>query len=61
MPFRILGLDGGGVKGIIAAKMLANIEKRIYKPLNEYFDLIVGTSTGSIVAAAIATGRNSDN
>ncbi|MGB6298889.1 MAG: patatin-like phospholipase family protein [Rivularia sp. (in: cyanobacteria)] len=61
MPFRILSLDGGGVRGIIAAKMLTDIEKRIDKPLNEYFDLIVGTSTGSIVAAAIATGRNSDD
>ena len=60
MPFRILSLDGGGVRGIVAAKMLANIEKQINQPLNKYFDLIVGTSTGSIVAAAIATGRNSE-
>ncbi|MGB3653843.1 MAG: patatin-like phospholipase family protein [Rivularia sp. (in: cyanobacteria)] len=59
MPFRILSLDGGGVRGIVAAKMLAKIEKQINQPLNEYFDLIVGTSTGSIVAAAIATGRSS--
>ena len=60
MPFRILSLDGGGVRGIVAAKMLAKIEKQINQPLNEYFDLIVGTSTGSIVAAAIATGRSSE-
>ena len=60
MPFRILSLDGGGVRGIVAAKMLAKIEKEINQPLNEYFDLIVGTSTGSIVAAAIATGRSSE-
>jgi patatin-like phospholipase/acyl hydrolase len=61
MSFRILSLDGGGVRGIVAAKMLANIEKQINRPLNEYFDLIVGTSTGSIVAAAIASGRNSED
>ncbi|MEO1431037.1 MAG: patatin-like phospholipase family protein [Cyanobacteria bacterium J06633_8] len=61
MPFRILSLDGGGVRGIVAAKMLANIEKRIDCPLNQYFDLIVGTSTGSIVAAGIATGRNCED
>ncbi|MEL6457860.1 MAG: patatin-like phospholipase family protein [Cyanobacteria bacterium J06621_15] len=61
MPFRILSLDGGGVRGIVAAKMLANIEKQINQPLNQYFDLIVGTSTGSIVAAAIATGRSCDD
>ena len=32
MPFRILSLDGGGVRGIVAAKMLANIEKHINQP-----------------------------
>ncbi len=60
MPFRILSLDGGGIRGIVAAKILANIENLINQPLKEYFDLIVGTSTGSIVAAAIATGRSSE-
>jgi len=59
MPFRILSLDGGGVRGIVAAKILVYIENLINQPLNEYFDLIVGTSTGSILAAAIATGRSS--
>lgn len=59
MPFRILSLDGGGVRGIIAAIMLAAIEKQINQPLNKYFDLIAGTSTGSLLAAAIATGRSS--
>ncbi|MEM6751586.1 MAG: patatin-like phospholipase family protein, partial [Cyanobacteria bacterium P01_C01_bin.38] len=61
MPFRILSLDGGGVRGIVAAKMLADIEKRINRPLNQYFDLIVGTSTGSIVAGGIATGRSCED
>ncbi|MEM9926438.1 MAG: patatin-like phospholipase family protein [Cyanobacteria bacterium P01_D01_bin.50] len=60
MPFRILSLDGGGIRGIVAAKMLAHIEKQIDLPLSEYFDLIVGTSTGSIVASAIATGHKSE-
>lgn len=59
MPFRILSLDGGGIRGIIAAVMLAEIEKQIDQPLNQYFDLIAGTSTGSILAAGIATGRYS--
>ena len=60
MPFRILSLDGGGVRGIVAAKILASIEKQINQPLNEYFDLIVGVSTGSILAAGIATGHSSE-
>jgi uncharacterized protein len=59
MTFRILSLDGGGIRGIISATMLAHIEKQINQPLNEYFDLIAGTSTGSILASAIATGRSS--
>jgi len=59
MPFRILSLDGGGIRGLVAARMLAAIEKQINQPLNEYFDLIAGTSTGSILASAIATGRTS--
>jgi uncharacterized protein len=60
MPFRILSLDGGGIRGIVAAKMLAAIEKKIKQPLNEYFHLIAGTSTGSILAAAIARGCRSE-
>jgi uncharacterized protein len=59
MTFRILSLDGGGIRGIVAAKMLAAIEKEINQPLNEYFHLIAGTSTGSILAAAIASGHSS--
>jgi patatin-like phospholipase/acyl hydrolase len=59
MTFRILSLDGGGIRGVIAATMLAAIEKQIDQPLNEYFNLIAGTSTGSILAAAIASGRSS--
>ena len=60
MPFRILSLDGGGIRGVVAAKMLSLIERQIKQPLNEYFDLITGTSTGSILATAIATGRSSE-
>ncbi len=61
MPFRILSLDGGGIRGVVAAKILSLIEKQIEQPLNEYFNLITGTSTGSILAAAIATGIKSED
>ena len=56
MAFRILSLDGGGIRGVISATILAAIEKQINQPLNKYFDLIAGTSTGSILAGAIAIG-----
>ncbi|MBE9200151.1 MULTISPECIES: patatin-like phospholipase family protein [unclassified Nodularia (in: cyanobacteria)] len=59
MPFRILSLDGGGIRGVIGATMLAAIEKKLNQPLNKSFDLIAGTSTGSILAAGIAAGLTS--
>lgn len=52
--FRVLSIDGGGVRGVFAAKMLSLIEKKLQVEVLETFDLIVGTSTGSIVAGAIA-------
>ena len=58
MTFRILSLDGGGIRGVVAATMLARIEQQISVPLNQYFQLVTGTSTGSILAAAIANGRS---
>ncbi|NET41586.1 MAG: hypothetical protein F6K15_06510 [Okeania sp. SIO2B3] len=65
MTFKILSLDGGGIRGVIAARILIEIEKKIKeqkgKSLHEYFDLIAGTSTGSIIAALIATGTESTN
>ncbi len=58
MTFKILSLDGGGMRGVISARILKDIEKTIKEKygqeLHEYFDLIAGTSTGSILAAGIA-------
>ena len=54
--FRILAIDGGGARGIYPAQMLANIEREIQTPVGECFDLIAGTSTGSIVGGAAAVG-----
>lgn len=61
MTYRILSLDGGGIRGIISAVLLAEVERQLNKPLNEHFNLIAGTSTGSILAAAVATGRKSQD
>lgn len=58
--FKILALDGGGIRGVITARILKEIEAQVQKPLNQYFDLIAGTSTGSIVAAGLVTGMSPD-
>ena len=59
MTFKILSLDGGGIWGIVSSTMLVTLEKLIGQPLNEYFDLIAGTSTGSIVACGLSNGTSS--
>lgn len=58
--FRILSLDGGGIRGAFAAAFLAEIERQLHKPVGRYFDLIAGTSTGSIIAAALALGESAE-
>ena len=52
--FKILSLDGGGARGIFPARVLNLIEKKLGIDIHNTFDLIVGTSTGSIVAASVA-------
>jgi predicted patatin/cPLA2 family phospholipase len=54
--FRILSLDGGGSKGVYTIGVLKEIEAICGKPLNEVFNLIYGTSTGSIIASLISLG-----
>lgn len=51
--FKILSIDGGGVRGIIPARILHHIEERSGKRISEIFDLIVGTSTGGLIALAL--------
>lgn len=55
--FRILSLDGGGIRGVFSAAFLAEVEKHLERPLASYFDLIAGTSTGGIIALALGMGR----
>ena len=54
--FRILSIDGGGIKGAIPAAFLAHLESHLEKPIVEYFDLIAGTSTGGIIALGLTAG-----
>lgn len=50
---KVLSIDGGGIRGIIPAMILADLEKRTQKPIAELFDLIAGTSTGGILALGL--------
>jgi len=54
---RILSIDGGGIRGLIPALVLAEIEEKTGKPIADSFDLIAGTSTGGI----LALGFSKDN
>ncbi|KAF5717819.1 hypothetical protein FMUND_5550 [Fusarium mundagurra] len=58
---RVLSLDGGGVRGIIELTVLNRLEKEIGLgiPIGSFFDLIVGTSTGGIIALGIGVQRRS--
>lgn len=54
--FNILSLSGGGIKGLFQASFLSYLEKEYEVPLYQMFDLVAGTSTGSIVGGALACG-----
>lgn len=54
---RILSVDGGGAKGLIPGSVLDAVERTTGRPLWQTFDLIVGTSVGSILGAIAATGK----
>ena len=51
--FRILSIDGGGIRGIIPATILARIEDITGQRIYEMFDLIAGTSTGGLLALGL--------
>jgi patatin-like phospholipase/acyl hydrolase len=53
---RILSIDGGGIRGIIPASTLVGLEQQLNKPVRDCFDYIAGTSTGALIAAALAAG-----
>jgi len=54
--FRILSLDGGGIRGIFTASFLATLEEMAGCRVGDFFDLIAGTSTGAIIGLATAFG-----
>ncbi len=50
---RVLSIDGGGIRGIMPAMVIAHLEKQFGKPACELFDLIVGTSTVAFCAGPL--------
>ena len=60
--FRILSLDGGGIRGIYTAAFLAGLEDNFLggQSITSYFDLIAGTSTGGIIALGLGAGLSSN-
>jgi patatin-like phospholipase/acyl hydrolase len=67
-PKKILALDGGGIRGMIAVEVLGAIENLLREKLKkdpnfvlaDYFDFVAGTSTGAIIAACISLGMKVD-
>lgn len=63
-PFRknvAIAIDGGGIRGVIVTKALSMLEQEFKQPLHEVFRLAAGTSTGSIIAAGLASGLSADH
>lgn len=54
--FQILSLDGGGIRGLYSAAVLAAIEQDLRTDVTKHFDLIAGTSTGGIIALGLGLG-----
>ena len=52
----ILSVDGGGMRGMIPIAMLAELEQMTGKTCQQMFDMVAGTSTGSVIAAGLGVG-----
>ena len=65
-PYKLLALDGGGIRGMISLEVLAEIESTLRSSLgtdekfvlSDYFDYVAGTSTGAIIATCISWGMS---
>jgi patatin-like phospholipase/acyl hydrolase len=55
---KVLSIDGGGIRGIIPALILAQIEQITQKPISSLFDLVAGTSTGGILGLSLVKPGN---
>ena len=60
-PINVLSIDGGGIRGIIPAVFLEQLEHDIGTPICEIFDLVAGTSTGAILSMGLLTPMGDTN
>lgn len=52
--FKILSIDGGGIKGLYSSTILEHFEKKYQAPISDYFDMLCGTSTGGLIVLALS-------
>ena len=58
--YSLLALDGGGIRGVIPARVLDAIEQRTGRPISQLFDLVAGTSTGGILALGLSRAKRAE-
>lgn len=58
--YRVLSLDGGGMRGVFTASVIAQLERDLRIRLADHVDLIVGTSTGGIIGLGLAAGKSGE-
>lgn len=54
MKFKILSIDGGGIRGLYSSTILEHLENKFSGSCSDYFDMICGTSTGGLIALALS-------
>lgn len=54
MKFKILSIDGGGIKGLYSSTILEHLEKKFGGSCSDYFDMLCGTSTGGLLALGLS-------
>lgn len=54
MKFKILCIDGGGIKGLYSSTILEHLEEKYGGSCSDYFDMICGTSTGGLIALGLS-------
>lgn len=58
--FRVLSLDGGGIRGIFSCHVLNKLSSYLGEPLSSHFDLVIGTSTGSLIGGMVSSDVPAD-